>query len=168
MPMAPPSAHPSCSRPAPPTCSKATPAPDGSTASPPSTRCGTRSRFARCAVNVRRNVEARVLVSLAIVCLVGAPARAQKPDVTGLEKTVERIASHARGRVGVALIHLESGSVVLHRGDERFPMASVVKLPIAIEVLKQVSERRLTLDRPVWLGPSDIRPCCTIERHHPN
>jgi beta-lactamase class A len=46
-------------------------------------------------------------------------------------------------------------------------MASVVKLPIAIEVLKQVSERRLTLDRPVWLGPSDIRPCCTIERHHP-
>ena len=31
-------------------------------------------------------------------------------------------------------------------------MASVVKLPIAIEVLKQVAERKLTLDRAVWLG----------------
>ena len=46
-------------------------------------------------------------------------------------------------------------------------MASIVKLPIAIEVLKQVAERKLTLDRAVWLGPSDIRPCCTIERRHP-
>ena len=46
-------------------------------------------------------------------------------------------------------------------------MASVVKLPIAIEVLKQVAERTITLDRAVWLGASDIRPCCTIERRHP-
>ena len=46
-------------------------------------------------------------------------------------------------------------------------MASVVKLPIAIEVLKQVAERKLTLDRFVWLGSSDIRPCCTLERQHP-
>ena len=46
-------------------------------------------------------------------------------------------------------------------------MASIVKLPIAIEVLKQVAEGRLTLDRAVWLGPSDIRPCCAIERRHP-
>ena len=30
-------------------------------------------------------------------------------------------------------------------------MASIVKLPIAIEVLKQVAERKLTLDRAVWL-----------------
>ena len=52
-------------------------------------------------------------------------------------------------------------------GDERFPMASVVKLPIALEVLKQVAERKLTLDRAVWLDESDIRPCCTLERRHP-
>ena len=47
-------------------------------------------------------------------------------------------------------------------------MASVVKLPIAIEVLKQISERRLTLDRVVWLNANDIRPCCALERRHPN
>jgi beta-lactamase class A len=34
-------------------------------------------------------------------------------------------------------------------------------------VLKQVAERKLTLDRAVWLDESDIRPCCTLERRHP-
>jgi beta-lactamase class A len=47
-------------------------------------------------------------------------------------------------------------------------MASVVKLPIALEVLRQVADGRLTLDREVWLTSSDIRPCCTLERRHPN
>jgi len=95
-------------------------------------------------------------------------AAAQKPDLTRLEATLKRIATAARGRIGVGLIHLESGATLGLRGDERFPMASIVKLPIAIEVLKQVADRRLTLDRAVWLEASDIRPCCTLERRHPN
>ena len=69
------------------------------------------------------------------------PAAAQKPDLSPLETTSQRITGAARGRIGVALIHLESGATLDIRGDERFPMASVVKLPIAIEVLKQVAER---------------------------
>lgn len=108
----------------------------------------------------------RTLAGLAVVLLLTSSAEAQKPDLAPLESTFKRIAGTARGRVGVALIHMDSGATIDVRGHERFPMASVVKLPIAIEVLKQVAERRLTLDRAVWLGPSDIRPCCTIERRH--
>ncbi len=108
----------------------------------------------------------RALLSL-LVLLLAWPAAAQKPDLSTLETTLQKIAGAARGRIGVSLIHLESGATLDVRGDERFPMASIVKLPIAIEILKQVAERKLTLDRAVWLGPSDIRPCCTIERRHP-
>jgi beta-lactamase class A len=111
---------------------------------------------------------ARLLLPCALVAITSAPVAAQKPDLTPLENTFKRIAGASRGRVGVALIHLESGAVADVRGHERFPMASIVKLPIAIEVLKQVAERTLTLNRAVWLGPSDIRPCCTIERRHAN
>ena len=107
------------------------------------------------------------LLSLALALLLSSTAAAQKPDLTPLETTFKRIAGASRGRVGAALIHLESGATLHVRGDERFPMASVVKLPIAIEVLKQVAERKLTLERAVWLSASDIRPCCTIERRHP-
>ena len=110
----------------------------------------------------------RLLLASALVGLISVPAAAQKPDLAPLEKTFKRIAGASRGRIGVALIHLESGASLHVRGHERFPMASVVKLPIAIEVLKQVAERKLTLNRAVWLGPNDIRPCCTIERRHAN
>ena len=108
----------------------------------------------------------RALLPFALVALISAPAAAQKPDLTPLEHAFKRVAGASRGRIGVALIHLESGAAVHIRGHERFPMASIVKLPIAIEVLKQVVEGKLTLDRVLWLGPSDIRPCCTIERRH--
>jgi beta-lactamase class A len=110
----------------------------------------------------------RILVALTLVLVVASPAAAEKPDLAPLEATFKQIVSRARGKVGVALIHLESGATLNIRGDERFPMASVVKLPIALEVLKQVAERKLTLDRDVWIGASDIRPCCSIERRHPN
>ncbi len=109
----------------------------------------------------------RALLSLSLILILASPAAAQKPDVAALETTFQRIAQAARGRVGVALIHLESGTTIDVRGHERFPMASIVKLPIAIEVLKQVVEGTLTLNRAVWLAPSDIRPCCAIERRHP-
>lgn len=109
----------------------------------------------------------RIFVAFILLVFVTSSAAAQKPDLTALETTFTQIAAKARGRVGVGLIHLESGATLALRGDERFPMASVVKLPIAIEVLKQVAERKLTLDRDVWLEANDIRPCCTLERRHP-
>jgi len=93
---------------------------------------------------------------------------AQPPDLAALESSFNRIVNASRGKIGVALIHLESGRHIVIRGDERFPMASVVKLPIALELLTQVSEKRLTLDREVWIGMSDIRPCCTLSRRHRN
>ncbi len=119
-------------------------------------------------IDCTRRQALRLCLLLTTVLLVSAPAAAQKPDLTKLEATVARIAGAARGRMGVALIHLESGATLDVRGDERFPMASIVKLPIAIEVLSQAAARTLTLDRAVWLDANDIRPCCTLERRHPN
>lgn len=107
----------------------------------------------------------RFYLALALILIPGAHAAAQKPDLAPLEGAFKKITDRARGRIGVALIHLESGATADVRGHERFPMASVVKLPIAIEVLTQVAQRRLSLDRHVWLAASDIRPCCSLDRH---
>ena len=105
-----------------------------------------------------------LFAAVALVLSIASPASAQRPDLAALSSTFERLAAGARGKVGVSLIHVESGVNIDIRGDERFPMASVVKLPIAVEVLKQVSEGRLALDREISLAASDIRPCCTLER----
>ena len=116
----------------------------------------------------RRAALATLLGAVLILCGSAVSAEPHRPDITPLEPTLQAIVKKARGKIGVALIHLESGRHILIRGDERFPMASVVKLPIALELLKQVTEGRLDLDREVWLSASDIRPCCSISRRHPN
>jgi beta-lactamase class A len=92
---------------------------------------------------------------------------ASGPDLSALEATFDRIVRAARADVGVALIHVESGAWFAVHGDQRYPMASVYKLPIAVELLTQVSQGALTMDRLVPIGPSDIRACCTLSRKHP-
>jgi beta-lactamase class A len=89
------------------------------------------------------------------------------PDLSALAATFDRIVGTARADVGVGLIHVESGALVSVHGDRRYPMASVYKLPIALELLTQISQGALTFDRQIAIGPSDIRVCCTLSRTHP-
>jgi beta-lactamase class A len=71
--------------------------------------------------------------------------------------SIQAIAARAGGTVGFAALDLASGrSLGLHQ-DDPFPMQSVFKLPIAIEVLRQVDEGKLDLDRVIALGPADAR-----------
>jgi beta-lactamase class A len=67
------------------------------------------------------------------------------------------------GTVGIAAQHLGTGKLVAMNGDERFPLASVCKVPLALHILALVDERKLSLDediavlpRDVWSGVSDI------------
>src|SRR5262245_9770149 len=99
--------------------------------------------------------------------LASSLAFASGPDLSRLEDEIDRIISRSSGTIGVSLIHVESGATLSARGDKRFPMASVYKLPIAIEMLTQVSTGTLALDRSIALAPSDIRACCTMSRRHP-
>src|SRR6185369_11642866 len=73
------------------------------------------------------------------------------------------VASRTDGVVGVAALHLSSGDRVSLRGDERFPLASVCKVPIALNILAMVDEGKWRLDdlidiqaQDVWTGVSDI------------
>src|SRR5262245_50450354 len=109
----------------------------------------------------------RLLVPLLSAWLASVVAVASGPDLSPLEDKIDSIISRSRGTVGVSLIHVESGATLSVRGDERFPMASVYKLPIAIELLAQVSAGALSLDRPIALAPSDIRTRGTQSRHNP-
>ncbi len=81
-----------------------------------------------------------------------APSRAE------LETRFAEIARSAGGTVGVSALHLESGTGASLNGHTRFPMASVFKLPLAIELLVRVDRGALRLDQGVSLGPADIRP----------
>jgi beta-lactamase class A len=90
------------------------------------------------------------------------------PDLAGLQAKLDRIVKSAHGQVGLSLVHIESGTRISIHGERRFPMASVYKLPIAIELLSQIGEGKLTVEHAVPIGSSDIRACCTLSRRHPS
>jgi len=78
------------------------------------------------------------------------------PDSIGTK--LERIARRVGGNVGMSAIHLESGARVSVNGDERFPMASVSKIPMAVEFLRRVDEGEVRLEERLRLPITDFRP----------
>lgn len=68
-----------------------------------------------------------------------------------LSQQLEAIAAVPTGRVGIAAIDLASGRTVAVHGDERFPMASVVKLAVAAAYLAEVDAGRRSLAKAITL-----------------
>jgi beta-lactamase class A len=85
-----------------------------------------------------------------------ALAMAAALSLPALQKEFEEIAHDANGRVGVAIMLLESRESLELRGDERFPMHSVYKLPIAMAVLQRVDRGELQLDQTVKVEKTDF------------
>jgi beta-lactamase class A len=75
------------------------------------------------------------------------------PDLRG---QIEQIAREAQGRVGAAVLVVETGETVAFHGDEHFPMQSVYKLPIGLAVLHEVEQGRLKLEQQVRVEKSDL------------
>ncbi|WP_433852984.1 class A beta-lactamase [Stenotrophomonas nitritireducens] len=96
------------------------------------------------------------------LCATPSPAlarQAQAPaPAVALQAEAERLAALLPGEVGAALVHLESGRAVYVNGDRAFPMASTMKVPVAVHILKLVDEGKLGLQQQVLLGPDDIYP----------
>ncbi len=110
--------------------------------------------------------------ALALIFIPFAPsfvseARAQAPDPSAsfaclvpdsLTRELERISRRVGGEIGIAAIHIESGARVSVNGDRRFPMASVSKVPMALEFLRRVDLGEISLDEQIVVPTTDFRP----------
>lgn len=59
---------------------------------------------------------------------------------------IDRLISQAPGTVGLVIRDLASGTQLEWAPAERFPAASIIKIPVLVEALRQVQEGRLRLD----------------------
>jgi len=100
-----------------------------------------------------------VLAVVVVVALGGVSGRAQGTDA--VEAQIARLAAGAEGTVGVTAVHLESGRRLSINGGERFPMASVYKFPIGLQILRRVERGELKLDTLVTLTERDYRPAAS-------
>lgn len=84
-------------------------------------------------------------------------AATSSPNSTStLEARLGDLISHAGGRCGVSVMHIESGKIASVNGTEPLPLYSVFKLPLAVTVLKRVEAGKLRLDQKVTVDRDDV------------
>jgi beta-lactamase class A len=74
-----------------------------------------------------------------------------------LGAALTELAARHTGDLGVAARNLDTGERVLLRADEVFPTASVIKLPILVELMRRADEGSLDLNERVELRATDMR-----------
>lgn len=112
-----------------------------------------------------------LVATLAILAMPPAQIRSSDPPPkrdAALQQRLEAIADSAPGRCLIAVRHLESGRSARVNTEHRAPMASVVKLPVALAVLHEVTAGRLALATPVALLAREMNPNASrIADQHP-
>lgn len=85
------------------------------------------------------------------------PLAAQPPAATlaTLKRTVDSLADAHRGVVGYSITNLATGEHLERRGDDTFPTASLIKVPVLVTLFDLAESRQLTLDDPVVLTEID-------------
>lgn len=104
-----------------------------------------------------------IFLSILLACCVHFPEKIKEPYIEtsalkNLEQEIQRAAKLAGGVVGVSALHLETGTRIGFNAQERFPMASVYKIPIAVQLLHLVDCGQISLEKMVTLQPQDLRP----------
>ena len=62
------------------------------------------------------------------------------------------------GDIGVTAVHLETGARISYNGSRRYPMASVSKIPMAVEFLRRVDAGEIDLSEELVVPTTDFRP----------
>ncbi len=93
-----------------------------------------------------------------LLIVAAATLNAADPGFDRLQNEVARLAAISDGEVGMSALHVESGRRVSLHPDDRFPMASTFKVPVAVQLLSRVDRGEIKLDQMITLQPGDLHP----------
>ncbi len=83
-----------------------------------------------------------------------------------LEARLRPLIDAHKGEVAISVKHLKTGESFTHRADEPMPTASLIKLPVMVEVYQQAHEGKLKLTDPITLKQADKVPGSGILTAH--
>lgn len=96
---------------------------------------------------IRGTAIAAILPLLLAIGSAGAQSPAAPlPDTAALRRTLDAIADAHHGVVGYTVRDIDAGATISRRGDETFPTASLIKVPILVTVYDLVAKGMLSLD----------------------
>jgi beta-lactamase class A len=101
----------------------------------------------------------RALCALSLLLILSLSAHSQgshsartSAQLSRLQARLQEFADAFPGVIGVAVRDIRTGEEVSINGDRPFPMASVYKVPIMVEVFRQIEAKKLSLDDRIDLG----------------
>src|SRR5262249_35118320 len=101
----------------------------------------------------------RFLCLLILLCQLSLAALGQSarptPQMERLRAHLQELAGAFPGTIGVAVRDIGTGQTISINGDRLFPMASAYKIPILVEVFRQVEAKKFSLDDRVELTADD-------------
>ena len=102
---------------------------------------------------------AAVALCLSGVTRQGAQARAfVHADTAALHRSLDAVAAAHRGVLGYSVLNLDTGERLSLRGDETFPTASLIKVPILVTLYDLADRKQLSLDDPLTVLKIDQVP----------
>ena len=76
----------------------------------------------------------------------GGPVVFARADTVTLHRTLDSLARAHRGIVGYAVHNIDTGERLSLRGDETFPTASLIKVPVLVALFDLVQKGEISLD----------------------
>jgi len=98
--------------------------------------------------------------------LLASPVKPVTPQARSLMASIAPLVRSYRGEVAIAVKNLGTGEVFLFNADEVMPTASLIKLPVMIEVYQQASSSRFELTDMLTLRDKDKVPGSGILTPH--
>lgn len=104
------------------------------------------------------------LLASAFVAGMATTAQAQSPatfaraDTAALHRNLDAIAKAHHGVLGYSVLDLDTGERLSLRGDETFPTASLIKVPILVTLYDLAEKKELSLDDPLTVLKIDQVP----------
>jgi uncharacterized protein (TIGR02246 family) len=105
-------------------------------------------------------------VCLAVLCLLSLCPLCVCGEASSLESRLLPLAKAHKGKVAIAVKHLGSGESYFLNADEPMPTASLIKLPVMLELYQQAEEGKVKLTDLVTVRQEDKVPGSGILTNH--
>ena len=79
-------------------------------------------------------------------------------QLSTLRTKIEAITKDKKATIGVGILNLEDGDTLTLNDSHHFPMQSVFKFHLALAVLNQIDQGKLSLNQPIFVKKTDLLP----------
>ncbi len=93
----------------------------------------------------------QLIFLLSLIASLAAPSFAQSPNLAAAEQQIQKHIADSHADVGVAFRTLDGKTEWLYHADDSFHAASTMKVPVMIELYRQVQAGKLKLSDPLTI-----------------